>query len=231
VIQIQRIDEQAGTDFCNYFKEQHDIIMKKQIIILTAIAFALLATPVFTKAQNKVWSIGPEVGVNISKYGNNISNSDFKTGFLGGLFLTYSIENTHAFTAKFLFSQKGTSSSVNNDKQTLNYIEVPVIGRFFFNRDGRFRPNIFVGPSFGFLTGVRNKEGDNEGIKLPNYDKIYNGFDFGITTGLGFNYLIANETRFLIDARYTQGFSDITKASGEVNNKAFGVTAGVSFGL
>lgn len=210
--------------------------MKKQIIILSLVALGMLTLPLGTSAQNRVWSFGPEAGVNISKYGNDIAGSEFQPGFLGGLFLTYSIENTHAFTGKLLFSQKGASSksTANNNvtiKETLNYIEVPLIGRFFFNREGKFRPNIFVGPSFGFLTGVSTKEGSADRVKAANFKNDYNPFDFGVTFGLGFNYLIANETRFLIDGRYTQGFTDIKTGPGIVNNKAFGITAGFSFGL
>lgn len=208
--------------------------MKKSIItfIMSVMAFAcVVVLPQHALAQDdKVWSIGPELGINLAKYGDDASDTDFKTGILGGGFITYSIRNTHAFTGKVLFSQKGAKDG--DEKQTLNYVEVPIIVRLFFNRDGAFRPNLFVGPSFGFLTGVRNKAGDGDYVKLEDYSDFYNTFDLGVTAGLGFNYECSPGTRILIDARYTHGLTDISK-SGSVSsiNQAIGITAGVSFGI
>ncbi len=182
-------------------------------------------------AQEKTWSIGPEVGVSISSYGGDAGTNETKVGAIGGLFLTYSIANTFAITSKLLYSQKGAYFPSIDNKQTLNYFEVPVIGRFFLNKSGNFRPNIFLGPSFGFLTGVTNKVGSADRISDDNFKSSFNTFDLGITAGLGLNFLIANETYFIIDARYTHGFSDITKAAGVVNNNSLGVTAGISFGF
>ena len=206
--------------------------MKNQIKGLSAVTVVLtLAMSFDTIAQNKVWSIGPEAGVSVSKYGADAGTNDFKSGAIGGLFVTYSIKNTFGITTKFLYSQKGASFKSIDTKQTLNYIEVPVIGRFFLNKEGTFRPNIFVGPSFGFLTGATNKVGSNERVKVDNYQTVFNTFDFGVTGGMGFNILISNETYFIIDARYTHGLSDITKAAGVVNNNSIGLTAGISFGF
>lgn len=207
--------------------------MKKQTITISVLTI-LLAFGIFfqTMAQTKVWSIGPEVGVSMSKYGQDAAGTnDFKSGAIGGLFVTYSIENTFGITTKLLYSQKGASFKSIDTKETLNYIEVPVIGRFFLNKEGTFRPNIFLGPSFGFLTGVTNKVGSNERVNVDNYSASYNTFDFGVTGGMGFNFLISNETYFIVDGRYTHGLSDISKSPAVVNNNAFGLTVGLSFGL
>lgn len=206
--------------------------MKNRTIILSSLVTLLALSMSFnTMAQQKVWSVGPEAGVSFSKYGKEASTNDFKSGAIGGMFLTYSILNTFAVTTKFLYSQKGASFESVDTKQTLNYFEVPLIGRFFLNKEGSFRPNIFVGPSFGFLTGATNKVGSNDRVDIENYENIFNGFDLGVTGGMGFNFLISNETYFIIDARYTHGLSDITKANGNVTNNALGLTAGISFGF
>jgi len=198
--------------------------------ILLISAFALL--PKYTHAQGgeRVWSIGLEAGPNFSKYGWDGSNTDFKTGFILGGNLTYSIQNTYGITGKLLYAQKGAKDG--NAKATLNYIEIPVVGRWFFNREGVFRPSVFVGPSFGFLTGVKSKVGNADAIKVDNYTNIYKTFDFGLTGGIGLNYEIAPETRILLDLRYTYGLSDITKSgTSSVNNQVIGITAGFSIGI
>ena len=205
--------------------------IRNTIIESSLMAFLMLALSYSSLAQIKVWSFGPEAGVSISKYGKDASENDFKSGAIGGVFLTYSILNTFAVTTKLLYSQKGASFKSIDTKQTLSYFEVPLIGRFFFNKEGSIRPNFFVGPTFGFLTGATNKVGSNDRVDIPNYENVFNGFDLGITGGLGFNFLISNETYFIIDARYTHGLSDITKANGNVNNGALGLTAGISFGF
>lgn len=209
--------------------------MKKNIITLITSAMAFVGTvvlPQHASAQegNRVWSVGPELGINLAKFGDDGSDSDFKTGILGGGFVTYSIRNTHAFTGKVLLSQKGAKDG--DKKWTMNYVEVPVVVRLFFNRDGAFRPNVFTGPSFGFLAGVRTKEGDDDYVKVDNYSDAYNTFDLGVTAGLGFNYQCSPGTRILIDARYTHGLTDISKASNtSLINQAIGITAGISFGI
>ncbi len=203
----------------------------KNIVVATMFTFLTFCMCSNTNAQTKVWSFGPEAGVSFSKYGKDAITNDFKSGAIGGVFLTYSILNTFAVTTKLLYSQKGAAFEATDTKQTLNYVEVPVIGRFFLNKEGNFRPNIFVGPSFGFLAGANNKVGSNDRVAIEGYKNTFNNFDFGVTGGLGLNFLISPETYLIIDARYTHGLSDITIANGNVNNSAFGLTAGLSFGF
>ncbi len=205
--------------------------MKNRVTKTFIVITLLIYTGFSALAQSKTWSLGPEVGVSFSNYGTDAGSNDLKAGAIGGLFLTYSIENTFGVTAKLLYAQKGASFPSSNTKQTLNYIEVPIIGRFFVNKVGKFRPNVFVGPSFGFLTGVSNKVGSENRVTLDNYTNTFNTFDMGLTGGVGLNFLIASETYLIVDARYTHGFSDITKAAGVVNNNSLVVTAGISFGF
>ena len=185
----------------------------------------------FGQTRDKVWSFGPELGVNFSKFGKDADATDYQTGLIAGGFLTYSIRNTHALTAKVLFSQKGARDAASNTNVQLNYVEVPVFVRLFFNREGDVRPNIFAGPSFGFLSNVKSKVGDGDFEKLDNYEDVYNTFDLGLGLGLGLSVRVGNEVYFIVDTRYTYGFSDLSKSDSKVNNQAIGVTAGLSFGI
>ncbi len=204
---------------------------KNNIVVAVLISFLMLGMGFTSTAQVKVWSIGPEVGMSLSKYGKDAGTNDFKLGAIGGAFITYSILNTWAITTKLLYAQKGASFESIDTKQTLSYIEVPIIGRYFLNKEGNFRPNIFLGPSLGFLAGATNKVGSNNPEPIEKYKDSFNNFDFGVTAGLGLNFLISTETYFILDARYTQGLSDVTKANGNVANNSFGLTAGLSFGF
>ena len=207
--------------------------MKNQILKLSfTICFvAGLSMISFGQSSDKTWSIGPEVGVNFAKFGKDGDQTVFNTGLILGGFLTYSIRNTHAFTTKILFSQKGAKDDASNSQVHLNYVEVPVLFRMFFNRDGGIRPNLFIGPSFGFLTGVKGKLGSGDYESIPNYKDSYNNFDVGASIGLGLNIRVAGEMYFIVDTRYTYGLSDIAKSTANVNNQAFACSAGLSFGL
>lgn len=207
--------------------------MKKQIFKVSGLALIALLLTVGAYAQSdRVWSIGPEVGASFSKYGMDGKDSDYKAGLVAGGFVTYSIRNTYGFTAKVLFNQKGAQSENGQYKQQLNYVEIPVLARFFFNREGTIRPNVFVGPSFGFLTGAKDKVGNSDYQKIENYKDSFNTFDLGLGAGLGLSIRVADEMYFIIDARYTYGFTDIYKnGDGSVNNQNVAVSAGLSFGI
>jgi hypothetical protein len=220
--------------------------MKNQSFRITVLAAAACMFSIISYGQSdRVWSIGPEVGASFSKYGMDADDSDYKAGLAAGGFVTYSIQNTYAFTAKVLFMQKGSQYEgefAGEDfdvKEQLNYIEIPVLARLFFNREGTVRPNVFLGPSFGFLTGAKIKvdDGDYENFEdfnddVDSYKDVYNTFDFGVSAGLGLNIRVANEMYFIIDARYTYGLSNISANSDvDVNNQNVAVTAGLSFGI
>ena len=206
--------------------------MKKNNFLLAAlVALFAFTLPAITNAQTaKVWSFGPEAGITVSSYGNDGANSEAKPGLGAGVFLTYSIINTFGITTKLLYYEKGAEFSSQNMKQTLQYIEIPVMGRLFFNKEGNVRPNIFFGPSFAFLAGAKNKVGGDV-EKIESFKNSFNTFDFGLTGGLGCNFRIANETYFVLDGRYTHGVSDIAKNNDDVNNKSFLVSAGLQFGI
>jgi hypothetical protein len=207
--------------------------MKKHIFRYSIIAlFIAFALPFSVRAQTgeRIWSIGLEAGPNFSKHGWDLNETNFKTGFLLGGNLTYSIRDTYGFTGKLLYAQKG--AELSSTKSTLNYVEIPIVARLFFNKQGPFRPNVFAGPSFGFLTGVKSQTGNGDKVTVDNYKDTFKTFDFGLTGGLGLNYEIAPETRILVDFRYTYGLSDVSKSNASsVNNQVIGITAGVSFGI
>ncbi len=220
--------------------------MKNRILraSLASLLGLMLSIGLYAQESDRVWSIGPEVGAAFSNHGKDADDSEYKSGLVAGGFVNYSIRNTYGFTAKVLFNQKGAKSEDGDFKERLNYIEVPVLARVYFNREGTVRPNVFVGPSFAFLTGAQWKVGDDdyenvediEGIDLfddiDSYKDVYNTFDFGMSLGLGLNIKVGPEMYFIIDARYTYGLSEVYKnADGNSNNQNATVTAGLSFGI
>jgi hypothetical protein len=219
--------------------------MKNRILKFSLLSLfgLMLSIGAFAQETGRVWSLGPEIGAAFSNHGKDADDSEYKSGLVAGGFATYSILDRYAFTAKVLFNQKGAKSEDGDVKEQLNYIEVPVLARVFFNREGTVRPNVFFGPSFGFLTGAKWKIGDEdyENVEdiasspfgdVDSYKDVYNTFDFGVSLGLGLSIRVANEMYFIIDTRYTYGLSEVYKnADGSSNNQNATVTAGLSFGI
>lgn len=193
------------------------------------LACCLILLFVHESFSQKVWSIGPEVGVNFSKYGKDANENDYLAGFNGGIFLTYSVINTFGVTVKVLYSEKG--AKVDDNAQRLKYIEIPLTGRFFLNKEGKFRPNFLLGPSIGFLQGVTNYVNTSNPEKMKDYESVFNTYDVGLTGGLGLNLRVFPGSRLLLDLRYTYGITDIVKAPGVINNEAVSATLGFSFGI
>lgn len=201
--------------------------------IFFALLLALNATT--ATAQNKTWGGGPELGLSFARYSGDVEAQEFKTGILGGGHVTYSTHPTFGITLKALYHQRGSQQEINNvvNKQLLHYLEFPLLARYFLTPGGKFRPNVFLGPSAAFLLGVQNKVGDGDYTSVSaEMREQYRGFDLGISAGIGLNYLFAKETRLLFDARYTHGISDFY-APAEVSkyNRGLAFSLGLSFGL
>ncbi len=206
---------------------------------LSALAFSLL---LFTaclpaQAQNKTWSVGPEIGLSFSKLvGDMAQDQQFNSGLMGGGHITYSTRNTFGITFKALYHRRGSQEESSDGvvyRSALDYLEFPLLARFFLTPGGKFRPNVFAGPSAGLLLGVKNKAGDGDYANVTSQMRdTYTNFDFGLTAGIGLNYLIAKETRLLFDARYLYGLSDINNIDRvSMNNRSLAFTLGLSFGL
>jgi hypothetical protein len=218
-------------------------------LVVSLIVISLLFIQTFCFAQQtrrrQVLSIAPRLGVNISDFNGDVANNNIQLGFSGGAMLTYSVVNTFGISVEALYSQKGAKFEnapvvVNNSTQRMNfnrrinYIEVPVLARYFLNKNGDFRPNLFIGPDFGFKLSAKDVNRElTTGTEQPDADisSAINPVDVGITGGIGLNFSVIESTRFLIDARYTYGLTDITEAAGNISNSAITLTFGVSFGI
>jgi hypothetical protein len=228
-------------------------ILPKKAFFIFLISFLFIqslgfAQPPQTLRRRQVVSIGPKIGVNLSDLNGDVNNHSLQPGISAGAMLTYSVVNTFGISVEALYSQKGAkfkntayNGASNNFNRRLNYIEVPVLARYFLNKSGDFRPNLFIGPDFGFKLNAKdvNRKITN-GADQPNQDvsEAITPVDVGITAGIGLNFAVVEKMRFLIDARYTYGFSDIADETlpgfdnnGKASNSAISFTFGVSFGI
>jgi hypothetical protein len=171
--------------------------MLKKGIILVCLASLL---SVFQLSAQDDFSIGPRVGLNFSNV-SNIDNSESLTGLALGLTSTYSISEAAGITVDLLFSHEGYKLGGTDIKTS--YLQIPIYFDVFFGDLGEaFRPKVYVGFVPGFLLNV--KADDTE------LDKdLYNGFNLGLSGGLGFNARLASRVWLNTDLRAYLGLTDI----------------------
>lgn len=191
------------------------------------------------------FSAGPRLGLNLSNYWGNADGMKFKPGIAAGAFLMYSSLNHFGISADVLYSQRGTrfNNSAIKFTQRVNYLEIPVLARYFLTLSGNFRPNVFIGPSLGIKLNAKRVDGEilsSGSFPLINGDNNndFSNLDLGATGGFQLNWGVGNRQRFLIDARYNLGLTDVQTnlpniwgRRSSLQNSTFTLALGYGFGV
>lgn len=207
-------------------------------------AFFFVLSCLSSLSAQQRFSAGPRVGLNLSNYWGNNDNMKYTPGLAAGAFLMYSSLNHFGISADVLFSQRGTSFNDETSQrkfiQRVNYLEIPVVARYFLTLSGNFRPNIFLGPSLGIKLNAKRIKNQVGTTVLPDTENNNNfdSIDFGGTGGFQLNWGVGNRQRFLIDARYTLGLSPVQtnipndwSRRNSLQNSTITVTLGYGFGV
>ncbi|ADB40180.1 porin family protein [Spirosoma linguale] len=187
------------------------------------------------------FSAGPRVGLNLSTFGMDARDYTMKPGVTAGAFLMYSSLNHFGISGDILYSQMGgkykqpNTSLASSYTQHINYLEIPIALRYFLTLNGNFRPNVFFGPSLAFKLNAKRTNILDNGVSRADGDNTdaYRAMDLGLIAGFQFNFKgLGERQRFLIDARYRYGLSDITLNDGRnINNSTVTLTLGYGFGV
>lgn len=210
-----------------------------------------------TSYAQQRFSAGPRLGLNLSNYWGNADGMKFKPGVAAGVFLMYSSLNHFGISADVMYSQRGTKYSgavfppfgnpiTATFTQRVNYLEIPVVARYFLTLSGNFRPNVFIGPSLAIKLNAKrvNAESDSFSSRFAaatvNTDNSndFKNLDLGATGGFQLNWGMGNRQHFLIDARYNLGLSkvqtnlpNIWGPRSSLQNSTATITLGYSFGV
>lgn len=202
--------------------------MKKQIITMMVAAAAVMTSTVASAQLN----FGGRAGLNLANFSGDVEESSMLTSFYVGaavqlelgdkLFLApelnFSIKGA-ADKSETSFTLLGTTTTTKVDgKSKLSYIEVPI------NIGFKLGDNLQVkaGPYVGLLMGA-NASGEStvtigNSTVTESYDEdvkdFVNGTDFGINVGLAYQM----ESGFGIEARFSQGLSDLTDPDFETDD-------------
>lgn len=191
------------------------------------------------------FTAGPRLGLNMSSYWNNNTYMSYTPGVAAGVFLMYSSLNHFGISGDLLYSQRGTNYNDGHIKftQHVNYLEIPVVARYFLTLSGNFRPNVFVGPSLGIKLNAKRTNGEvlsgsSPGVINTDNSSDFNNLDLGATGGIQLNWGLGHRQHFLIDARYTLGLTDVQTNlpnlwvnRGPLSNSTATITLGYGFGV
>ena len=208
--------------------------MKKAILSLALLAGAAGVA----NAQTGV-KYGLKGGFNGSTFsGSDSKGSEYKAGFAAGAFLNFGVSDNFSIQPEFLYSQKGASvdnflgNSGTTYKQTLGYLDVPIMFRYNIGEDGK---GFFVevGPQGSFLLHQRQFLEDNGGKEIANSRTTstdgFNKVAIGYVGGLG--YQITSGLQ--LGLRYTGDFSQVYKqenSNPNLHNSVFQFQVGYAFG-
>ena len=207
--------------------------------------------PVYTRpAQNansfaSHLSLGPVLGIGGSWVSNTSGNRGFKTSPALGIGLVYSTNQHFGIGAQLLVSHEGyeteyTMPNGSREEVEINpvYLRLPIQFTYFFGDFGdRVRPKIYVGPSIAVKVdevhhytsdALRPLEGD-----LKSGD-LFDGFDAGLTAGIGANFRIGRLTWLNTDIGYYHGLVDVLDNDVSRNfngNRNLRLNVGLMWGL
>ena len=198
--------------------------MKKVLLTLSLVlVFALGAT-----AQDEMVGLtgkGMKVGANLANLSGDISNNAMKFGFAGGAFITYKFSPQLGIQPEVLYVMKGTKADEGDGKLKFDYIDIPVLLKYFIPTEGNIKPNIFAGPTVGFLMSAKSEYGD-ESEDVKDYLKSIN-----VAAAFGAGVEIVMESMAVtFDARYTLGVTNINdEGDGDLKTGDISILVGFSF--
>jgi len=177
-------------------------------------------------------TFGFKGGLSLAKItGSDVENAGWRTAGVGGLFLSYQVNNIFAIQPEMLYAMKGTTGEEGIVKLTmkLDYFEIPLLAKLYLPTESKVKPNLYAGPAMAFKVSSKLKgeagslsaEADLEGIKST---------DFGIIVGAGMEYRLTSGC-ILFDLRYTMGLISIFDVADEadVRNSAVSIMVGYGF--
>jgi len=181
----------------------------------------LLFIALLTKAQNphKSPTIGIKGGVHLSSLtGDKLMDTNAKLitpqiGISGAWFFTRRL----SVNTEINYEKKGGKFNSYELETNLNYVTVPLFGKYAFSKD----PQIYIygGGYASYLLSATTKgkfeifeisKDINENIK-PNLS----AFDFGIVAGVGAQGRFNRRADIFIDLRYCQGLFNVDNNSAE----------------
>lgn len=181
--------------------------MKKLLIVAVMVTTASAAA----FAQASV-SLGLKGGLNFANVdATNIGTAyNSRTGYHVGAFANFKFTK-FAIQPELIYSVQGSDlkSATSSSSLDMAYINIPILLKFYLVGG----LNLQAGPQFGFLSSATSG-----GVDIKS---LVESSDTSIALGAGFDI-----SKFVIDARYNLGLSDVDKSSASAKNQVFQLSVG-----
>ena len=151
-------------------------------------------------------NFGVKGGFNTSKLKGFPGGTSAMSGFHAGAFAEIKLLNTIALQPELIYSRQGSEIDGQDDLK-MDYIQIPVMGKFYFLNI------VYIegGPQVGFLTNA--KLGDED------FKDFFTSTDVALGLGAGVNLL----DKLRAGIRFNFGLSDISEDSNNVKSFVFQV--------
>jgi hypothetical protein len=209
---------------------KESVLMCARFRFIAFILGVVLAAPSVVAAQattgtrpGGMLNVSVKAGLNVSTLtGDGVSGPKRLMGATGGLSVSRDFSKRIGLQVEGLYAQRGAkfSSSDGTGQFRATYFDIPVLLRV--GGDSPFLTHIygFAGPTFGLRMEASLTA---NGEKHPNFSAAdIEGVDMGWTLGVG-----VEGSRFMMDARYTLGSTNVEKRGGNIKHASFTVMAGV----
>lgn len=204
--------------------------MKRLLVWMLALTVLLVLSSVSAPlAQHRV-ETGVKVGVNFANRFGDLHPQDWKTGFCGGGFLAFYVNDVFAIQPEVLLSMKGSKWTFGDERITikLNYWEIPVLAKVAVPSQSASRFTLFAGPSLGVKLSAKAKVESPTGTETEDIEEIKKT-DFGVVFGVGADFRRGHNT-LTFDVRYTHGLTTIDEYNlVEDKNKVVSIMIGYAF--
>ncbi len=157
--------------------------------------------------------LGIKGGIGVANfYGNDIKDTERRTGLSLGGFVAYSFNRNLALRLEVLYAQKGaTLTGGNYDfiKYTLDYIDIPLLLQYSLPTEGQVRLNLCIGPTLAILYSARSA-GQWSGLLAQPKEFIDapRTTDMGVVFGAGVEFNIDGQP-LMLEGRLGLGLSTI----------------------
>lgn len=169
-----------------------------------------------------------------AKFGMNFSNmtkideSKALPGFTLGVDMDYGFNENWSLQSGLMISSKGFKFKEGDwkDKYRPIYLDIPILAAYKFNISDNTKFVINAGPYLAIGLGGKNKETDEEDIKLFDKDGYdWKRFDLGIQYGIGLEL----SDRYLINLTGQNGFISPVDGGDDPKNMTFTIGVGYRF--
>lgn len=169
-----------------------------------------------------------------AKFGMNFSNmtkideSKALPGFTLGVGMDYGFNENWSLQSGLMISSKGFKFKEGDWKNKYRpiYLDIPILAAYKFNISDNTKFVINAGPYLAIGLGGKNKETDEEDIKLFDKDGYdWKRFDLGIQYGIGLEL----SDRYLINLTGQNGFISPVDGGDDPKNMTFTIGVGYRF--